>query len=190
MLSFIFIMLTIVAFWKSLKKYNRGPDLLNRQQTEEWKGWMQVLLLFMMNVVSDCLCVWCGVDPLSNMGEEVYIERGDDVLHLGAIPALPLLQRSRDIQCHPRLYCRICVDDWLRQLHVLLPLQGLLPWQVRHMPPCIWVSMVATPFAWEVNCMHCMHADVAYMRGHHVPCTACMHLLLLQMGMHTTGVSA
>ncbi|BDA44067.1 probable O-acetyltransferase CAS1 [Coccomyxa sp. Obi] len=44
-LSFIFIVLTIVAFWKSLKKYNRGPDLLNRQQTEEWKGWMQVLFL-------------------------------------------------------------------------------------------------------------------------------------------------
>lgn len=37
-------MLTIVAFSTSLQPV-RTPLLLNRPQTEEWKGWMQVLFL-------------------------------------------------------------------------------------------------------------------------------------------------
>ena len=40
MLAFIFATLTVVAAWTSTKKA-RAPVLLNRQQTEEWKGWMQ-----------------------------------------------------------------------------------------------------------------------------------------------------
>ena len=40
-LGFIFLGLTMVAFCTSLKQC-RAPVLLNRQQTEEWKGWMQV----------------------------------------------------------------------------------------------------------------------------------------------------
>eukprot|EP00884_Botryococcus_braunii_P012312 jgi/Botrbrau1/21081/Bobra.0144s0079.1 len=43
-LSFIFLVLTLVAFATSLHQC-KAPQLLNRQQTEEWKGWMQVLFL-------------------------------------------------------------------------------------------------------------------------------------------------
>jgi len=45
-LSFIFLALTAVNLWKALTTYKKGPDLLNRQQTEEWKGWMQVRPFF------------------------------------------------------------------------------------------------------------------------------------------------
>lgn len=41
---FIFLALTCVAFGASLQPV-RTPLLLNRPQTEEWKGWMQVLFL-------------------------------------------------------------------------------------------------------------------------------------------------
>ncbi len=38
---FTFVVLTAVAFgWSSTK--GKAPSLLNRNQTEEWKGWMQV----------------------------------------------------------------------------------------------------------------------------------------------------
>ena len=43
-LGFIFLALTLVAFFTSLKPC-RVAVLLNRQQTEEWKGWMQVIFL-------------------------------------------------------------------------------------------------------------------------------------------------
>ena len=41
---FIFLVLTLVAGSYSMKQ-GRAPVLINRQQTEEWKGWMQVLFL-------------------------------------------------------------------------------------------------------------------------------------------------
>lgn len=41
---FVFLVLTLVAFSTSLQPV-RTPLLLNRPQTEEWKGWMQVLFL-------------------------------------------------------------------------------------------------------------------------------------------------
>lgn len=41
---FIFLVLTIVASSYSTTQ-GRTPRLINRQQTEEWKGWMQVLFL-------------------------------------------------------------------------------------------------------------------------------------------------
>lgn len=41
---FLFAVLTAVAFGTSLQTI-KAPLLLNRQQTEEWKGWMQVLFL-------------------------------------------------------------------------------------------------------------------------------------------------
>ena len=40
-LGFVFLGLTLVSGFTSLKQC-RVPVLLNRQQTEEWKGWMQV----------------------------------------------------------------------------------------------------------------------------------------------------
>ena len=44
---FIFASLTLVAASYPLKK-GRAPVLVNRQQTEEWKGWMQVLFLLLL----------------------------------------------------------------------------------------------------------------------------------------------
>ncbi|KAK9809132.1 hypothetical protein WJX72_009885 [[Myrmecia] bisecta] len=43
-MAFIFLGLTIVAWMTSMRK-GKAPVLLNRSQTEEWKGWMQVLFL-------------------------------------------------------------------------------------------------------------------------------------------------
>lgn len=41
LLGFLFLVLTLVAGVTSLKAA-RTPVTLNRAQTEEWKGWMQV----------------------------------------------------------------------------------------------------------------------------------------------------
>lgn len=54
---FIFIVLTIVAFGTSLQTLSK-PILLNRPQTEEWKGWMQV-----GGCCGAVLCSW----PLHNV---------------------------------------------------------------------------------------------------------------------------
>ena len=43
MLGFLFLVLTLVAFCTS-QRQARVATLLNRQQTEEWKGWMQVCI--------------------------------------------------------------------------------------------------------------------------------------------------
>lgn len=45
LLAFIFLVLTCVAFGPSSLQPLKSPSLLNRPQTEEWKGWMQVLFL-------------------------------------------------------------------------------------------------------------------------------------------------
>lgn len=42
--AFIFLTLVLVSAWTSTNKC-KVSSLLNRQQTEEWKGWMQVLFL-------------------------------------------------------------------------------------------------------------------------------------------------
>ena len=40
-LGFLFLVLTLVALITSRNRV-KAPLLLNRKQTEEWKGWMQV----------------------------------------------------------------------------------------------------------------------------------------------------
>ena len=47
---FLFICLTAAAFGSSLQQF-KIPLLLNRPQTEEWKGWMQV---------GGWLAAWCN----------------------------------------------------------------------------------------------------------------------------------
>lgn len=42
LLAFVFLLLTLVAAVTS-KNTVKAPLLLNRKQTEEWKGWMQVI---------------------------------------------------------------------------------------------------------------------------------------------------
>lgn len=41
-LAFLFVILTLAAAVTSQNKV-KAPLLLNRKQTEEWKGWMQVM---------------------------------------------------------------------------------------------------------------------------------------------------
>ena len=53
-LGFIFLALTLMAGWTSLKPC-RTPMLLNRQQTEEWKGWMQASFAFVPAASWQCL---------------------------------------------------------------------------------------------------------------------------------------
>jgi N-acetylneuraminate 9-O-acetyltransferase len=49
-MGFIFLTLTLVAFATSMHQ-TKAPQLLNRLQTEEWKGWMQVGLSLALRVV-------------------------------------------------------------------------------------------------------------------------------------------
>ena len=55
-LGCIFLVLTVVAGWTSLKPC-RTPMLLNRQQTEEWKGWMQASLSGVPTASCQCLSI-------------------------------------------------------------------------------------------------------------------------------------
>lgn len=46
------------------------------------------------------------------------------ILYTGIISHVPLLCCSRNLQCHTRFYCCICVDDWIWELLILLCQKG------------------------------------------------------------------
>ena len=143
--AFVFLTLILVAGWTSTAKV-KVAVLLNRQQTEEWKGWMQARGTAAChcalsspspayNPQTYCMCGAMHADPVRALWHSgVLLRRACSPLKTplaGAVPVVPLLQRGRDVQRHPRVHRRVCVDDGLRQLPVLLQDQRLQRRQVR-----------------------------------------------------------
>lgn len=69
-LAFLFLTLTLVATITSKSKV-KAPLLLNRKQTEEWKGWMQVfddpqiLHIQQLSIKGNTLRIWFrGLEPI------------------------------------------------------------------------------------------------------------------------------
>lgn len=80
---FILLVLTMVAAGFTLQKAPRGPSLLSRQQTEEWKGWMQVFFLLyhyfkaaeVYNAIRICIAAYVWMTGYGNF--MYYHKTGD-----------------------------------------------------------------------------------------------------------------
>lgn len=88
--AFLFLILTCVAFGSSLQSI-KVPVLLNRQQTEEWKGWMQVRWGWGASSSSAAPAAACSIGGCATGGYQRDEGLTFNSPPSGPVPAVPLL---------------------------------------------------------------------------------------------------